>query len=251
MRVLIVDDEPIARRGIRRLLAAARDVEVIGECDNGRSAIKAIETLSPDLVLLDIQMPELSGLEVATALDPARMPEIIFLTAFDEYAVRAFDLSAVDYVLKPIDEERFARALARARARLEAEADVDLQGHLRQLLRELEAKKELETRFVIRSAGEILLVRADEINAVTSEDNYVRLYTDRGSFLLRATVTAMAERLDPTLFIRVRRSTLLRLDRIVQIHPLINGTYEFVLADGMRVNSSRHYRANVEALIGR
>jgi two-component system, LytTR family, response regulator len=251
MRVLIVDDEPIARRGVRRLLGHEPDVEVIGECDSGRSAIEVIERLSPDLVLLDIQMPELNGLEVAAALDPARMPGIIFLTAFDEYAVRAFDLSAVDYILKPIDEERFARALHRARARLESKTDDDLQGRLRQLLRGLEAKKEFEPRFVIRSAGEIRLVRADDINAVTAEDNYVRLHTDGGSFLLRETVTAMAERLDPNHFIRVRRSTLLRLDRIRQIHPLINGTYEFVLADGMRVNSSRHYRANVEALIGR
>jgi two-component system, LytTR family, response regulator len=251
MRALIVDDEPIARRGVRRLLEAVSDVEVIGECDNGRSAIEAIESLSPDLVFLDIQMPELNGLEVAAALDPARLPGIIFLTAFDEYAVRAFDLAAIDYILKPIDEERFGRALARARARRRSAPAADLQDRLRQLIRSLEPGREFERRFVIRSAGEIRLVRTDDINAITAEDNYVRLHTDGGSFLLRETVTAMAERLDPDQFVRVRRSTLLRVDRIRQIHPLINGTYEFVLTDGMRVSSSRHYRTNVEALIGK
>ena len=246
MRVLIVDDEPIARRGLRRLLESEPDVEIVGEASNGTAAIEAIEELKPDLVFLDIQMPEMDGLEVVAAVTPEKMPPVVFVTAYDKYAIDAFDLNAADYVLKPVDPERFGRALARARDRMSGRGD-DL---TQRLMRVLEtARPARPERLVVRSAGRIQFVRTDEIDWINAEDNYVRIYASGKTYLMRETVGGIEQRLDPERFLRIRRSTIVRIDRIKEIRPLLNGTYELLLDDGTRVTSARRFREQIEKLV--
>jgi two-component system, LytTR family, response regulator len=252
MRALIVDDEPLARRGLVRLAAGEPDVEIVGQASNGRAAVDAIRSLAPDVVLLDVQMPEMSGLEVVTTVGPEEMPLVVFVTAYDEHAIKAFELAAVDYVLKPVDEERFRRAIDRVRKMLDRERSPGMSHSLQRLIDVLEPRRDYEDRIVVRgSGGAIRFVRTEEIDLITSEDNYVRLHARGSSHLLRETVHGMEQRLDPARFVRVRRSTIVRIESIREIHPLLNGAYEIVLHDGRRVSSSRHYRANLEKLIGR
>jgi two-component system, LytTR family, response regulator len=246
MRVLIVDDEPIARRGLRRLLESESDVEIAGEAASGAAAIEAIEHVKPDLVFLDIQMPGIDGLEVVATIGPAKMPPVVFVTAFDRYAIEAFDLNAADYVLKPVDPERFHRALARARKVVQGDRS-DLEQRLSRLL--ASARPERTDRLVVRSTGRIQFVAVDDIDWVHAEDNYVRIYAKGETFLMRETVSHLEERLDPARFLRIRRSTIVRIDRIREIRPLLNGTFEVFLADGTRVVSSRRFRDKVETLI--
>ncbi|HEY0141861.1 MAG TPA: response regulator [Thermoanaerobaculia bacterium] len=243
IRVLVVDDEPIARRGLRRLLEAESDLEIVGEASSGANAIDQIESLNPDLVFLDIQMPEMSGLEVVSAVGPQAMPAVIFVTAFDRYAIEAFDLNAADYVLKPVDPERFQRALARARQRL-AGGDL-LEERLRAILAKVHARPE---RLVVRSTSRIQFVNVDEIDHVHAEDNYVRIFAAGQTYLMRETVTNLEQRLDAEQFIRIRRSTIVRIERIREIRPLLNGTFELLLNDGTRIVSSRRFREKIEGL---
>ena len=242
MRVLIVDDEPISRRGLRRLLEAEPDLEVIGEAGSGPTAIEAIERLHPELVLLDIQMPEMDGLEVVAAVGPNKMPPVIFVTAYDRYAIDAFDLNAADYVLKPVDPERFQRALARARQRRPHD---DLEQRLTKILDAARPQ-----RLVVRSSGKIQFVDIADIDWIAAEDNYVRIYAAGKTFLMRETVTGIEARLDAHAFVRIRRSTIVRIERIKEVRPLLNGTFEILLADGTRVVSARRFREAIEKLIG-
>jgi two-component system LytT family response regulator len=245
MRVLIVDDEPIARRGLRRLLDQEADIEIAGEAGNGAAAIEAIESLQPDLVFLDIQMPEMDGLEVVATVGAHKMPPVVFVTAYDKYAIDAFDLNAADYVLKPVDPERFQRALDRARRRRE-QPDRDLE---QRLARVLSAMKPMTERLVVRSAGKIQFVNIDEIDWINAEDNYVRIYAAGKTYLMRETVTGIETRLNPHQFVRIRRSTIVRIDRMREIKPLLNGTFEILLEDGTRVVSARRFRDAIERLV--
>ncbi|HEX6177226.1 MAG TPA: LytTR family DNA-binding domain-containing protein [Thermoanaerobaculia bacterium] len=244
MRVLLVDDEPLARRGLRRLLEAEPDVKIAGEAGSGSAAVEAIESLAPDLVFLDIQMPEMNGLEVVAAIGAAKMPAVVFVTAFDKYALEAFDLNAVDYVLKPVDPERFHRALERARNR----TPDDVTEKLERVLQTMRAQQ--PARLVIRSAGKIQFVSVDEIDWIASEDNYVRIHAGEKSYLMRETVGGLEQRLDAAAFVRIRRSTIVRIERIREIRPLYNGTFEILLQDGTRVVSARRFRAAIERLAG-
>lgn len=244
MRVLIVDDEPIARRGLRRLLESEPDVEIAGEAASGKAAVEAIAALKPDLVFLDIQMPEMDGLEVVATITPEKMPPVVFVTAYDQYALDAFDLNAADYVLKPVDPERFQRALARARQRKPRETDM-----AEQLRRILTAARPQRERLVVRSAGKIQFVNIDDIDWITAEDNYLRIYAAGKTYLMRETVGGIEERLDPQQFVRIRRSTIVRIERIREIRPLMNGTFELLLEDGTRVTSARRFREAIEKLI--
>ena len=244
IRVLIVDDEPIARRGLRRLVEAEGDLEIIGEASSGAGAIEQIESLAPDLVFLDIQMPGMNGLEVVAAVGPRAMPAVIFVTAFDKYAIEAFDLSAADYVLKPVDPERFQRALARARQRL-AGGDA-LEDRLRAILAKVQPAK--AERLVVRSTSRIQFVNVEDIDHVHAEDNYVRIFAAGQTYLMRETVTNLEQRLDAEQFIRIRRSTIVRIERIREIRPLLNGTFELLLSDGTRIVSSRRFREKIEQL---
>jgi len=245
MRVLIVDDEPIARRGVRRLLESEPDVEIVGEAASGTTAVEAIAELKPELVFLDIQMPEMDGLEVVATVTPEKMPAVVFVTAYDRYALDAFDLNAADYVLKPVDPERFARALGRARQRLATGDRGDLEERLMRLL----AARPQRERLAVRSAGKIQFVNIDEIDWINAEDNYVRIYAAGKTYLMRETVGGIEARLDPARFVRIRRSTIVRIETIKEIRPLMNGTFELHLEDGTRVTSARRFRESIEKLV--
>ena len=247
IRTLIVDDEPLARRGLRRLLEAEADIEIVGEAASGTAAVEAIESLKPELVFLDIQMPEMDGLEVVATVTPEQMPAVVFVTAFDQYALDAFDLNAADYVLKPVDPERFQRALARARQRMATGNQDEVAARLMRLLETIRpARRE---RLVVRSAGKIQFVDIDDIDWITAEDNYVRIHAAGKTYLMRETVGGIEERLDPARFVRIRRSTIVRIERIREIRPLMNGTFELLLEDGTRVTSARRFRESIEKLV--
>jgi two-component system LytT family response regulator len=251
IRALIVDDEPIAREGLRTLLAAERDIEVIGECGNGRQAVKAIREQSPDLVFLDVQMPQMDGFDVIDEIGASRMPAVVFVTAYDQYALKAFEINAMDYLAKPFDEERLQKTLERARRFFQQAGLQELQQRLGALLQglEREAPKQPE-RFVLKSAGRISFVTADEIDWIEAAGNYVRLHVGRESHLLRETMNAIADRLDPAQFLRIRRSVIVRIDRIKQLQPLFKGEYLVTLKDGTDLTSSRRYRESLSPLLG-
>jgi two-component system LytT family response regulator len=255
IRALIVDDEPIARRGIRQQLRAAHDVEIVGECANGREAVAAIRRESPDLVFLDVQMPLLDGFGVIEELNADEMPTIVFVTAYDEHAIRAFEVNALDYLLKPIDRERFQKTLARSRDRMAASQTKQLDQKLSALLRSIEGAK-LETaqpayleRIAIKEAGRVHFLNVDEIDWVCAQGNYVRIHAGRESHLLRETMDGMESKLDPRKFLRIRRSTIVRVARIKELQPLFKGEHTVILHDGTQFTSSRRYRKNLEAIL--
>ena len=247
MRVLIVDDEPIARRGMRRLLSAEPDMEIIGEAGSGTAAVEAIANLKPDLVMLDIQMPGIDGLEVVATVRPENMPAVVFVTAYDKYAIEAFDLNAADYVLKPVDPERLARALTRVRQRLATGDRRELEERLLRLLSN--SRPAQRDRLVVRSSGRIQFVNADEIEWIAAEDNYVRIHAAGRTYLMRETVGSLETRLDPLRFVRIRSSTIVRIERIREIRPLMNGTFELLLEDGTRVTSARRFRDRIQKIV--
>jgi two-component system LytT family response regulator len=243
IRVLIVDDEPLARERLRTLLVDSADIEIIGECADGRSAVKSIRELKPDLVFLDVQMPEIDGFGVLHAIGAEHMPATIFVTAHDQYALKAFDVSAVDYLLKPFDRARFRKALLRAKTQ------VALPGRFLTLLQNAQPAH-LE-RLVIKSAGHVLFLKTDEVDWIEAAGNYVRLHAARESHMLRETLTSLETRLDPRKFVRVHRSTVVNLERIKELHPLFHGDHVVILRDGSRLTLSRSYRENLERVLGR
>lgn len=238
-RVLIVDDEPLARAHLRALVADDPTLAVAGECANGRDAVTAIVRDDPDIVLLDVQMPELDGLGVVRAVGPDRMPVTVFVTASDAHAVSAFDLSAVDYVLKPVERDRFGEALRRAKRRVGEDSAGVGRTHLAALV----------SRLALKLEGRTLFVSPGTIDWVEALDNHVRLHTGRDTLLVRDTLTHLAERLPPGLFLRVHRSTLVNTDRIREIQPWFGGDYAIVLTDGTRITTGRRYRAAVQAFL--
>jgi len=250
IRTLIVDDEPLARRGIRAHLKEERDVEVISECSNGREAVRAIESESPDLVFLDVQMPELDGFGVIEAINVERLPAIIFVTAYDTYALRAFEVHALDYLLKPFDGERFHKALQRARAQIERRSISDLSHRLQSLIDDLRTNQKYAERLVIKSAGRIFFLGVEEIDWIEAADNYVRLHAGRDTHLLRETMNNLESRLDPSQFLRIHRSAIINVGRIKELHTLFRGEYEVVLRDGTRLASGRGYRDRLQELFG-
>jgi len=249
IRALIVDDEPIARRGIRKQLETQRDVEIVGECSNGLDAVAAIQDLSPNLVFLDVQMPEMDGFEVIDAVGPENMPAVVFVTAYDKYALRAFDVHAVDYLLKPFDHERFRSALDHATAALEPRASGDLEERIRRLLEAHRSARKHLDRLVVRSAGRIFFLDVAEIDFIEAADNYVDLHTGKRSHLIRQTLGHLEERLDPGQFVRIRHSTIVNLRKIKELRPSPGGEYEVVLVTGQVLESSRRYRRKLAAIL--
>ena len=256
VRVLIVDDEPLAREGLRAELLAYADVEVVGECANGREAVSFIRSRSPDLVFLDVQMPALDGFGVVEAVGAGRMPVVIFVTAYDEYALRAFEAHALDYLLKPVDADRLGAAVARAREQVSLKNADALGRQLADLLRELKAGREAAERratypgrIPVRAGERIIFVEADEVDWVESQDNYVRLHRGGEAHLLREALSSLEDRLDPSKFLRIRRSALVNVARVRELRPLLNGEYLVVLKDGTRLRSSRRYRKNLDPLL--
>jgi two-component system, LytTR family, response regulator len=251
IRVLVVDDEPLARRGIRQLLETETDFEIVGECKNGREAAASLEKLAPELIFLDVQMPLVDGFSFIEKIGAENLPEIVFVTAFDEHAIHAFETGAIDYLLKPVDPLRFQKTLERARERIKNSKPRELEQKLSDLLENLklpEAEKYLE-RIAIKKAERIVFVRADEIVWISSEGNYVKLHTARETHLLRETMDKIEQKLNPDKFLRLRRSVIASIEQIKELHPLFGGEFEVVLNGGIKLSSSRRYRKNLDALL--
>ncbi|MEK6335932.1 MAG: LytTR family DNA-binding domain-containing protein [Acidobacteriota bacterium] len=249
IRTVIVDDEPLARRGIRAQLKNEKDIEIISECRNGHEAVKAIESQAPDLVFLDVQMPELNGFQVVEGIGVERMPAVIFVTAYDRYALRAFEVHALDYLLKPFDDERFATALERARRHINQKNIDDLSRRLQGLLDDLQSSRKYVERLVVKSAGRIFFLSVAEIDWIEAADNYVRLHAGRESHLLRETMNSLEKKLDPEQFLRVHRSRIVNARKIKELQPLFRGEYDIMLRDGTRVESGRGYRERIQKLL--
>ncbi len=242
IKTLIVDDEPLAREKVKRLLRDEDNVEIIGECGDGKEALSAIKNLSPDLVFLDIQMPEMTGFEVLKYIGASRLPVVIFATAYDQYALQAFDVHALDYLLKPFNRERFHRAVTRARELIGSHDPDNLDKRLRALLADLKTEKKYLERLVIKSVGRVFFIKINEIDWIEAAGNYVKLHVGRESHMLRETMNGLESKLDPEKFLRIHRSTLVNIDRIKELHPLFSGDYTVMLQNGAELTLSRSYR---------
>lgn len=242
IRTLIVDDEPLARALLRSFLAADAEIEVIGECGDGYTAIEMIESAAPELVFLDIQMPDLDGFGVLRALAPDAIPNIAFVTAYDQFALKAFDVHAIDYLLKPFDRERFERTLARAKQQIALQKSKDVNEELLRILNEQNARPQPVQRILVKTGDKAFFVRPGEISWIEAQGNYVALHIGAQSFLLRQTICALEKQLDPAKFQRIQRSTIINLDAMSQMHPAGRGEHEIVLKDGVRLKLSHTYR---------
>jgi two-component system LytT family response regulator len=257
MRAIIVDDEDLARRGIRALLKRAGDVEIVSECRNGEEAIRAIGAAEPELVYLDIQMPGKTGFDVIGALPETKCPHVIFVTAFDRFAVRAFEIHALDYLLKPVNEARFNESLARARAAVAGARDGSMISRFLQLSKELRGSPvqnppaSITDRIPVRTHGRVMIVNVAEIDWVEADGDYVSVHVGAQSWLLRETIAAAEARLALSGFVRIHRSTLVNIYRVRELLPLSKGEFTVVLLDGTELKLSRNYRFALERLLGK
>jgi two-component system, LytTR family, response regulator len=249
IRVLIVDDEPLARERIRDLLASANDVEILGECGNGKEAVAAIHEKKPDLLFLDVQMPHLDGFGVVEEVGIEEMPTTIFVTAYDRHALRAFEVHALDYLLKPFDAERFGKALERARVRL-GQKQGQMNSQLEALLTDVQARSKPLERIMIKTSGRIFFLRLDEIDYIEAAGNYVRLHVGKEDHLLRETMSSLESKLDSRKFLRIHRSTIVNIESVKELQPLFHGEYAVLLRDGTQLTLSRGYRDKLEEHFG-
>jgi two-component system, LytTR family, response regulator len=240
IKLLLVDDERPARRKMLRFLEAASDFQVVGEADDGAQAIAAVERLRPDVVFLDVQMPKLDGFQVAAALKPP-LPEIVFVTAHDKFALKAFEVHALDYLLKPYDEDRFRKMLERVRERRQPKGDHALVERLQRLLAEMQPTARYADRVLVTENERAFFVPVADIDWVEGARNYVVLHASGKTHLLRGTLDALLKKLDPAAFVRVNRSTIVRLDSIRELQPWFHGEYKIVMKDGATVAWSRRY----------
>ena len=288
VRVLIVDDEALARQRVRRLLQAEPDVEIVGEADTGRDAVRMINELQPDLVCLDVQMPELDGFGVLRELEGGRVPMVLFITAYDEHAQRAFDVHAVDYVLKPVDADRFRAAFERARTQRAHAVAAERLGELLETVRRLadgrsqgdmrgeglpagmsagsngapyttpgangnvpnNGASRYASRILVKQDGRMFFVKTTEIDWIEADRNYVRLHVGKAAHTIRERISHLEETLDPRLFARIHRSTIVNLNRVREMQQWFSGDYVVILEDGTRLRLSRHYRDRVEKQVG-
>jgi two-component system LytT family response regulator len=251
IRALIVDDEPLAREKIRTLLADDSEVVVVAECGDGHSAAKAIIEHEPDLVFLDVQMPEADGFAALDAVQGVSMPVVIFVTAYDDYALQAFEVHALDYLLKPFDRDRFISALTRAKRQVQSDRQSTQREPITALLHELRRERRggwLE-RLVVKTRGRVFFVATGEIDWIEAAGNYVQLHVGSESHLIRSTMKTLEERLDPDLFLRVRRSAIVNISRIQHIEPWSSGEYLITLKSGADVMSGAAYREALKALM--
>jgi two-component system LytT family response regulator len=251
IRVLIVDDEPLARGVLREMLQSDPEVEIVAECANGKEAVEAIKELAPDLLFLDIQMPEMGGFEVLAALSEGQTPHLVFVTAYDQYAVRAFEVHALDYILKPFDRERFEASWQRAKSQLQRERNGGVEQKILSLLEDLKAGTKFLERLVIKSSGRIYFLETNEIDWIQAEGNYVSVHTGKKSHLLRETISSLENQLDPKKFLRIHRSAIVRIDRIKELQPWFHGEYHIVLHDGTQLTLSRNYRDRLQEALGK
>lgn len=252
-RTIVIDDEPLARRGIISRLRPYPQFEVVGECGNGEDALSAVAEHRPDLIFLDVQMPEMDGFEMLENLPADERPVVIFLTAFDQYALRAFDVHATDYLLKPIDDVRFAEAIDRVQRVLQMEKDNTLGDRLESLLSDLHVRRPSGNaqRFAIRNGRRIFFITANEVEWIEAQGDYAALHVNGKTHLLREPLHILERRLDQSVFIRIHRSTIVRLDRISEMQALANRDCLLRLKDGTTLRVSRSYSDRLqEALSG-
>jgi two-component system LytT family response regulator len=240
---------PPARRRVKRNLDADPEIEVVGECADGRAAVEAIRELRPDLIFLDVQMPEMNGFEIIEEVGAGRMPAVIFVTAYDQFALRAFEVHAFDYLLKPFDRARFRQTVERAKEELRRRRPDELGERLRALLLDARAQPRYLKRVKVKSSGHTLILPAEEIDYVETAGNYLRLQAGRSSYLIRESLSAFGAQLDPEVFARIHRSTIVNLERIKELHPLFNGDHTIILRDGTKLTMSRNYRDRLLSLL--
>jgi two-component system, LytTR family, response regulator len=252
IRTLIVDDEPLARRNLRLLLEKDPQIEIIDECRNGREAVTALKNFSPELLFLDIQMPEMDGFDVLAAVGPRQIQAIIFVTAFDQYALKAFEVHALDYLLKPFDNARFQRALDKAKSQIEQRQVDHLSRKLLALLDDRERNhdggpaKPYLSRLMVKLASRVILLKVSEIDWIEADGNYAKLHVGRKAHLLREKMHDLEAQLNPRKFVRIHRSIIVNLDRIKEMQPHTNGDYIVVLEDGAKLRLSRSRREQLE-----
>lgn len=251
IRVLIVDDESLAREMIREMLDGDPEVEIVGECTSGAEAVSAIKERAPDLLFMDVQMPEANGFEVLETLPNGHLPHVIFVTAYDQYAVRAFEVHALDYLLKPFDRERFEASWQRAKEHIRTEKSSRLDERILTLLEELKAGSKYLERLVIKSGGRVFFLEVDEIDWIEAEGNYVSVHSGAKAHLLRETIGGLEAQLDPKKFRRVHRSAIVQIDKIKELQPWFHGEYRIVLHSGAQLMLSRNYRENLQEALGK
>jgi two-component system LytT family response regulator len=249
MRALIVDDEPLARERIRTLLGREADIEIVGECGDGAAAVDAIDALQPDIVFLDVQMPGMTGFEVVSTVGPENMPLVIFVTAYDEFALRAFEAHAIDYLVKPFAPERLHAATERARTQLLGRTRGALESNLRALITTAQPAEYLD-RFMVKRGPRFVFVRASDVLWIEAADNYVKLHTAKRFEMLRATLNALEAKLDPRRFVRVHRGAIVNIDFLEGMEPWGQGEYLLSLAGGVQITSSRTYRNRIRQALG-
>lgn len=248
IRTVIIDDERLARQRIRRMLSNSPDFEVMAEFENSQHGLEFLEDTGADLLFLDVQMPGLDGFALLEALDPARMPIVIFVTAYDEYALRAFEYHAFDYLLKPFDQTRFEKTLDRARKQLTSQ-DANNE-KLLNLLNEIRQRNQEPARFAIKTPGRVFFVRQEDIDWIEAADNYVNLHVGADTHLIRETMNSLEGRLDSRKFLRIHRSTIVNAERIKELRPWFHGEYVVLLKDGTELTLSRTYREKILSLLG-
>jgi two-component system LytT family response regulator len=241
---LIVDDEPLARRGVALRLHRFPDIEIVGECGDGKQAVETILELSPDVVFLDIQMPGMDGFDVLAALPAANIPAVIFLTAYEQHALRAFDVHALDYLLKPVDDERFDSAVGRARKLLDAATKTNLTDRILSMLEE--RSKKYASHFVVRTGTRIQIVLVEDTEWIAAAGDYTELHAHGRSHLLRESMNSLEKRLDPASFLRIHRSRIVQSRCVTELRSIENGEYLVKLSDGSEHRSSRTYAKRVE-----
>jgi len=245
IKSLIVDDERLARQRLRTLLRLEPDIEVTGECATGTEAVQAVRSESPDVMFLDIDMPEMDGFTLLHELRGSRIPLTVFVTAYDEYAIRAFEVNAVDYLLKPFDRERLQKALDRVRVRLRDHNGPEDDRRLMEMLEKLRAPR--ADRLAVRDGGHLVMVKTESIDWIEAADNYVCLHCGPVTHVMRETMNRIETTLDDSVFVRIHRSTIVNLDRIKELQPWFRGDYRVLLHDGTVLTLSRTYREKVQS----
>ncbi|HTG44968.1 MAG TPA: LytTR family DNA-binding domain-containing protein [Verrucomicrobiae bacterium] len=248
IRTIIVDDEELARERLRTLLTREPEIEIIGEAGDGRTAVALIDQLEPELVFLDVQMPELDGFEVLRALE-AR-PNVVFVTAHDKFALKAFDVHAVDYLLKPFDRERFQTALQRAVAKIQSQSESKKDAELKAVLEEVQPAMRAVERLLVKVEGRVLLVKVEDIDWVEAADNYVSLHVGKETHMMRETMSSLELRLPTEKFMRISRSNIVNVERIQELQPMFHGEYMVLLKNGTKLTLSRSYRDKLDKLMG-
>jgi two-component system LytT family response regulator len=246
---LVVDDEAPARRRIKKLLSEFPEIEIVGECEDGLQAVKFIRERPPDLLFLDIQMPRLDGFGVISEVGAGKVIAVVFVTAYDQFALRAFESHALDYLLKPFHRERFHQALERAKTQITLARAGVLDDRLQSLLRDLKGENTYVTRLEIKSVGRTIFIPVEDIDWIEADSNYLWLHTGKERHLMRETLGAVENRLDPTEFTRIHRSTIVKIDHVREMRPLVSGDQLVILRDGTKLEMSRTYRDRALAVL--